>query len=66
VSATKFHIHTKQQAKLLRFLVTDDNVISQRLDTGEMEGDAAVFSQLCLNPESIKILNRTQNFYQTV
>jgi len=50
MSATKFHTHTKQQAKLLCFLVTDDNVIPQRLDIGEIEEDATVFSQLCLDP----------------
>jgi hypothetical protein len=50
MSATKFHTPTKQQAKLLRFLFTDDNVMSQKLDIGELEGDATVFSQLCLNP----------------
>jgi hypothetical protein len=45
MSASKFHNHTEQQAKWLHFVVTDDTVISQRLDIGEMEGDATVFSQ---------------------
>jgi len=48
MSATTFHTHTKQQAKLLYFLGTGDNVISQRLDIGEIEEDATDFSQLCL------------------